>query len=698
MGMPASEGSRLTVKRRAICEVIVISLVLGLASPAAASQGIAAHSNARASWNADTLTPTYTPPAMLLPAAPVARPGQQLASRARAGSKHRRSGTMVGLIAAVVGGSLLVLIVPAAFGRRRRARMRGVALAEPASATSRAWPSGRRWGIRSGPGPAPASLFETTPSSTAPAAQRPVPPPNPLTAHPSTASRPGVPAPIHGRPGLRHAQPLRAAAATPASTEHPAQQVGARRTTVDILVQVVGRIGNLALGVAVTLVLVHWLGARGFGQWSTILAITQIAVNFGDLGLSQVTIVRAVAEREREHAWLGALVSLRMALAVPVTLGALVGVLAIVPAGDARVAGVLLAATLLVGAPGALSAVFQLRVRNDVSTAILTVNSVLWLAGVIVVSAAGGGIRAFAAVFLAINALTTALTVTLGARWGRPQLAGAWRLWRPLLRVGLGVGAAGILVTMYVKLDQILVFEFAGSRQAGLYGAAYRILDQAQFIPISVMTTLFPLIAASYSTDAARARRLLQRTAEYLSMGSLGALAFTIVAARPIMVALFGRQFAAAAPALPVLMGAFVSISFGYLVGNMVVILELQRRFLRYAALALVLNVVLNVILIPPYGFEAAAWVTLATEVTVMSLTARCVLRRLQMKPSWTRLGRVAVAAGGMGLAVGTARQAGLPLSALVAIAAVLYPALLLASRALTPCDVAASIRREPIA
>jgi O-antigen/teichoic acid export membrane protein len=494
-----------------------------------------------------------------------------------------------------------------------------------------------------------------------------------------------------------HAEPLSAAQLTRESSADSHRQVGARRATVDIMVQVVGRIGNLALGVAVTLVLVHALGARGFGQWSTILAITQIAVNFGDLGLSQVAIVRAIAERDRERAWLGALVSLRITLALPLTLGALAAVLLILHTRDARVAGVLLAATMLVGAPGSLTAVFQLRVRNDVSTAILTFNSVAWFAGVIAVSAAGGGIRAFAAVFLAVNAVTTLLTVAVGARWVRPQLAGAWRLWRSLLRVGLGVGAAGILVTMYVKLDQILVFEFAGSRQAGLYGAAYRILDQAQFIPVSVMTTLFPLIAASYKTDGARVQRLLQLTAEYLAMGSLGALAFTIVAARPIMALLFGPQFVAAAPALPVLMGAFVSISFGYLVGNMVVILELQHRFLFYAALGLTVNVILNVLLIPPYGFQAAAWVTLVTEVTVMSLAAHSVLKKLQMKPQWTRLGRVAVAAAGMGLAAAVGKLAGLPLGVLVIIAALVYPALLVALRALTLRDLRALVRREPI-
>ncbi len=145
------------------------------------------------------------------------------------------------------------------------------------------------------------------------------------------------------------------------------------------------------------------------------------------------------------------------------------------------------------------------------------------------------------------------------------------------------------------------------------------------------------------------------------------------------MTLLFGEQFAAAAPALPILAGAFVSISFGYLVGNMVVILELQRLFLRYAAIGLVLNAVLNVLLIPRYGFLAAAWITLLTEVTVMSLSMRRVLQMLEMRPRLNRLARTLLAASAMGLAVWLARAVGVPLGGLVAVAAISYlPALML--------------------
>jgi O-antigen/teichoic acid export membrane protein len=342
-----------------------------------------------------------------------------------------------------------------------------------------------------------------------------------------------------------------------------------------------------------------------------------------------------------------------------------------------------------------MNVAFQLRVRNDISIAIMTLNSVVWTAAVLLIAKSSGGILALSFAFLAVSMMTSAVTFLAARRVVAVSLRKTRQDWGGLLRVGLGVGAAGILVTLYVKLDQILVLEFAGSREAGLYGAAYRVLEQVQFIPAAVMTTLFPLIASAYPVDLDRVRALLQRTAEYLAAASLPILVFTIVAAHQIVLFLFGRHLLAASPALPVLMAAFVSISFGYIVGSMVVILELQRRFLGYAAVALAVNVVLNVILIPRYGFLAAAWVTLLTEVTVMSLTMRSVVRTLKMRPKLNRLVRTLAAALVMGLATLLAKTDAAPLVGLIIIGGLTY---LLAAgllRVISLNEVMAMLRKD---
>ncbi len=474
-------------------------------------------------------------------------------------------------------------------------------------------------------------------------------------------------------------------------------QVGARRAALDIATQVVGRVGNLALGVVVTLILVRALGKDSFGEWATIFAVTQIATNVGELGLNQVAVARAASDPQRAERWLGALLSLRLLIALPTTLLALLGIALIAPNSKVALAGALIALTILANAPSAANAVFQLRVRNDLTIAVITLGSIVWAAGAIAVAAISGAIAAFAAAFLVTALVTTAATLVLARRLGPVRPLVDRELWRALLRVGLAVGAAGIFVTLYVKLDQILVFQLAGSAAAGLYGAAYRVLEQIQFIPSAVMTTLFPLIAAAHPRDLQRVRRLLQSAAEYLTMASLPALAFTIVASQQIVALLFGSSFAGAAPALPILMGAFVSISFGYLAGNMVLILELQRRFFRYAALGLLVNAVLNVALIPLYGFLAAAWITLATEVLVMTLTMREVLVGLAMTPRVGRLLRIALAATGMGLLTWLARLAGAPLGVLVLAAVFSYPPLLFALRALSVAQLRGLLRREPL-
>ena len=460
------------------------------------------------------------------------------------------------------------------------------------------------------------------------------------------------------------------------------------RAAADVAIQVVGRALNLVPGVVVAVVLTRALGDEGFGQWSTALATVQIAMYAGEFGLEQVAVRHAAADPDRERDWIGGLLTLRLAIAVPVAVACAVAQVLIADSDEMRAAGLLLSGTLLLAALSSTKAAFQLRVRNDLSVLVVTINSILWTAAVIAIAAEDGGMVAFAAAFLGSAIVSGGVGLWLAVRMSPPRLRGSRQMWRELARIGVPVGIAGLLVTGYVKLDQVMLFALAGAEDAGLYGATYRILDQAQFIPIALMTTLFPMIAAAWPADPERVRRLSRLVTEYLVMVSLPVLGFAIVAAEPLVLLLFGEEFVDASKALPILMAAFVVICFGYLAGHLVIVLEMQRLFLRNAAIALVFNVVANLILIPPYGFVAAAWVTLATELLVTVLTLVPQLRRIELRLNTGRLARVLAAAVAMTLAVLALNLAGAPLGLLVAAAAVTYPLGLAVSGALRPADV----------
>jgi O-antigen/teichoic acid export membrane protein len=471
--------------------------------------------------------------------------------------------------------------------------------------------------------------------------------------------------------------------------------VSRARAGRDIAGQVALRATNLALGVVVTVVVVRTLGDAAFGQWSTLLAVTNVVGYFGVLGLHQVAVERSSSHPESQPAWIGALLTLRLALTVPTTLLAAAVCLWVADDRSMRAAAVVVCAAIPFSAASAVRVIFQLQVRNTLATAIELANGVAWAAAVVLVAALGGSLVAIATAFLVVTTATNLATVAIALRAAPVRVRGSRALWPELLRLGLPVGIGGLLTLGYGYIDQVIVFQLAGPRDAGLYGAVYKIYERAQFLPATLMTTLFPIFVAAREHHPERVPRLFRTAIDYLVLTTLPALAIALAGAEPIVRFLFGADFADAGPALPVLMATLVVVSIGYLTGYLIVAYRLQRQFVAIGAGALTLNVAANLALVGRYGFMAAAWITLATEILVMSLSLWMVCRRAGVAPRGEHLGRIVLAALGTGALAYGLQRAGLPVLVWVAAAGAAYGALLLVLGAVRLGELRALLRRE---
>ena len=440
--------------------------------------------------------------------------------------------------------------------------------------------------------------------------------------------------------------------------EGAAGRTSARRAAGDVLLQVGARGLNALLGVAVTIALVRGLGATGFGDWSTLLSILTIVGYLGSLGLNDVALRYAALEPERERVWISAVVSLQLIISVPVTMITMAVGVGLV-SGSSQLAAVLLACTCLFTALGSVRVVFQLRVRNSWTAGFELLNGVLWAIAVLSIAAVGGGIVAFAIAFFATTAVVNLVQFALARRQIQFGITGERSAIRELVVVGVPFAIASLLYLAYTQVDQVLVFEIAGAHSAGLYGAANRMLDRALVIPASILATLFPMIAGAFRDDIARMRNLVQTAAEVLLTATVPFVCLVAVIARPLMILLFGEQFADAGPALTIFMIVFAASGFSFIAGDLVIVLGIQRRYIFYAAAGLVVNVVLNVILIPPYGFLAAAWVSLVTEVVVIGLALHRCLSLIDLRLRFGRIIRILVTSGIGGLAALGAKELG---------------------------------------
>jgi PST family polysaccharide transporter len=440
-----------------------------------------------------------------------------------------------------------------------------------------------------------------------------------------------------------------------------AATAGGRRIASNVAVQVLARGITMAISIVTVSLTARTLAVTGYGVWNGASSYPALFGVLTDLGFTTVAMQRMAAEPEREAEWLGALAGARTSLSlvamavcaasIPLFLGA---------EHDTRAVALILSSTILFTGAATLMAVFQSRLRAGLVLSLTVLQAFFWLAAVVVLAATHASVIWFAVAYALMIGLTATVQIQVTRRFAQIAWRAGRRLWRPLARVALPLGIAGVMITIYYQLDSVLLLQIAGPREAGIYGAAYGFLSPLAFLPAAVMSSFFPVLSAVYRPDPQRARRLVQVCADTMGMIGLPILAGTIALSVPIIELIYGPEFHQAAGILPILMIAFVSICFGSLAGFLAPLLGLQWRLALYSTLGALANVGLNLLLIPPYGAHGSAWATVATELLTMVLMLGTSLRALRLRLSIGKLLRTFALAGAMTAVMSVARPLGL--------------------------------------
>jgi O-antigen/teichoic acid export membrane protein len=167
--------------------------------------------------------------------------------------------------------------------------------------------------------------------------------------------------------------------------------------------------------------------------------------------------------------------------------------------------------------------------------------------------------------------------------------------------------------TVYNDIDKTMLVRFGGLEATGIYGAAYRIADVA-FVPIGALSYATMARFFRHGKDGIGGtirftRKLLPYAAGY------GLIAVAILfAASPILPALLGKDFARSAIALRWLSPLVFFKSIHYLLANSLSASGNQGLRASIQVGIVVLNVLLNLWLIPAYSWRGAAWSSLASD------------------------------------------------------------------------------------
>jgi O-antigen/teichoic acid export membrane protein len=196
-------------------------------------------------------------------------------------------------------------------------------------------------------------------------------------------------------------------------------------------------------------------------------------------------------------------------------------------------------------------------------------------------------------------------------QFGKPQFS--LSLLRRRLVEGIEFAFAGSTTSAYNDLDKVMLSHYGMNAGNGIYTLAYRALDIAA-MPIgslkdAAMPRLFRKGAEGVSEAAALAQRLWRRSVLFSLVAASGMFLLA-----PLIPYIAGRSFAETVVALRWLCIIPVFRSVHEIAGSALTGSGLQRYRTATQVIAVVLNVLLNLWLIPIHGWRGAAWASLATD------------------------------------------------------------------------------------
>lgn len=188
---------------------------------------------------------------------------------------------------------------------------------------------------------------------------------------------------------------------------------------------------------------------------------------------------------------------------------------------------------------------------------------------------------------------------------------------KTLMKEGFPLLLSSIGIMIYMRTDQIMLGQMLGDEAVGIYSAAVRISELWYFIPMIIVASVFPAILEAKKRSEEQYYQRLQHLYDLMAWLSVGvALPMTFLS-RPIVTLLFGETFAASGAVLAIHIWASVFVFLG--VASVKWFLAENRQILSFqrTMFGVVVNIVLNLLLIPAYGPIGAACATVAAQFSV---------------------------------------------------------------------------------
>lgn len=377
------------------------------------------------------------------------------------------------------------------------------------------------------------------------------------------------------------------------------------------------RILRMGVGLLVGVWVARYLGPEQFGLLNYALAFTGLFGAIATLGLQGIVVRDIVRNPDGARLTLGTAALLQF-------IGGLVAfVLILIAIGYLRPDDLL--SRSIVAILGAMLlfktsdiAVYWFESQVQSKYVVWAQNSIflIFALGKVALIFNNASLTAFVWLMLLEAILVALILIIFFDRFGRPltTLRAKSRRAIELLRDSWPLLLSGMAITIYMKIDQVMLGEMKGSEAVGIFSAATRISEVWYFIPMAIVASVSPAIISTKQDCEKKYLYRTQKLFDWLVLLSVSVAIPMTFLSDFIVEILYGKSYADSAALLAIHIWASVFVCLGVassqnLLAENRQIISMQRTF---AGLAV--NILLNLLLIPSYGAMGAAVATVISQ------------------------------------------------------------------------------------
>lgn len=253
-------------------------------------------------------------------------------------------------------------------------------------------------------------------------------------------------------------------------------------------------------------------------------------------------------------------------------------------------------------------------------------------------------------------------------------------------------GAFGLMF----GLDIFMLGWWRTTTEIGFYAAGQRIVQILYILPMTLTTAMLPALAAiAKNNDRQKEKTAIEKSMAAIFMITLPIIVGGIILSQPIMEFIYGDPYLPGVMAFQILLFNLLPIAPGMLISNLVLAHNQQKKIVKYAVVASLSNIFLNVLWIPRWGISGAAFATLIAQTILVGFTW-WQIKKISDFDAIPHLKNICISSMAMGVPCFFLKTIGLPIVANILISISIYFSLLWIMKEKTVRDFFALLRSSP--